>query len=64
MHTFVHDITCFNFHSDYSGDIIITRGAAEIQIPFDAIQAFMAEYLRRESVNALEEREDRAASPA
>ena len=57
MPTFSHGKVTFNYNSDLSGDIIISTALRynELQVPGEALLAFVAEYVRRQRIGALED---------
>jgi hypothetical protein len=53
------DYTFFNFNSDLSGDVTIQRGDSTIEVPGDHLMQFIANYIRRQKIEALEQADDR-----
>ncbi len=59
MHTSQYGKTTFVYHGDYSGDVIIyTKKEKKIEIPFDAIKAFVAGYILSNKITFLENATD------
>ena len=61
MHTFTHGDEVFNHNSDLSGDVIMShRGSrqGEYRVGGSALLAFVAQYVRRQRISALEEAGD------
>ena len=62
MHTFLHGDTRFNYNSDLSGEVrIVSQGAGgheDVQIPGEALLAFVAHYVRNRRISALEDAGD------
>ena len=60
MHTFCHSGVAFSHNGDFSGKTIITRqnsrgGFDEFEVPFEAMKALVAEYVRQKLRNDLDE---------
>lgn len=55
MHSLFTGKTTFNYHGDFSGEVLIHRDGLEISIPFEDIRALVAEYLRDTRIAALEQ---------
>ncbi len=63
MHTFSHGDVTFNFNSDLSGEVIIRTGRPEkvqdsIEVPGEALLAFIANVVRDHAIEALESMPD------
>lgn len=60
MHTFTHGDEVFNSNSDLSGDVVMShkRHQGEYRVGGAALLAFVAEYVRRRRISALEEAGD------
>ena len=62
MHTFEHDGVVFNYNADMSGDVIIWREGQKprmnLLVPASALVAFVADYVRRERISAIEDASD------
>lgn len=58
MHMFKSQDVTFYHHGDFSGDVIISQGHAiteeEITVPFEALKALVAEYVRRKAISYYE----------
>lgn len=62
MHTHKTPQATFLFNSDLSGDVIIRREDGEdgeAAVPGVALLSFVAQYIRRERISAMEEMSDR-----
>lgn len=57
-HAESHERTVFNYNSDLSGDVEIDCDGATIHVPGEALFAFIAEYVRRERIAAIENASD------
>ena len=57
MPTFSHGKVTFNYNSDLSGDVIISTALRhnELHVPGTALLAFVANYVRRQRIGALED---------
>lgn len=62
MHTFTHGDTIIHHNGDFSGSVTIAPGKTEsgakqveIEVPFSALRALVAEYVRREAISRLEQ---------
>lgn len=58
MHHFMHEGTGFLSNSDLSGDVEICVGEETLNVPGEALIAFVADYVRREKIAKLEQADD------
>lgn len=60
MHTYIHGDEVFNYNSDLSGDVIISYKDHQggCRVSGTALLAFVAEYVRRQRISALEDAGD------
>lgn len=60
MHTFSHGTTRFNFNSDYSGLVYIKdEDGMQVDVPFEDLLAFVAQYKRSILFERLEQASDK-----
>ena len=56
MQTLMLDEYCFNFYSDLSGDVLITKcGGETMTVPGSVLKEVVAEYVRAERIARLEQ---------
>lgn len=54
MHTFDAGDVILNYNSDGSGNVQIVAGSESIEIPFDALLSFIADFVRTRKIAALD----------
>jgi hypothetical protein len=55
MHTFKHNNVTFTFNPDLSGEVSIGNGQVSLDIPGEALQAFLCEWARHRAIALLEQ---------
>ena len=58
MHTHKHKDTSFVYNSDLSGNVRIVHDGKELDVPGEALIAFVAEHARRQRISQIENASD------